>query len=317
MRLHQDPTSFQTILLTQSERTGIRADILEKDYYVTLMLEELSRKQLVIPAYFKGGTALYKALGSIRRFSEDIDLTVVLDVGMSNTQKKKRLEAASKGFQCLKRNREDGATIEYPGSITTTYDYHSIVSFDKDDTLQRFERIKIEATSFTVSEPHRPTTIEAILLSFATREERQVLASVFEVEPFSITTVTLERIFIDKVFAVEFYFSRGKFFDTAKHLYDLVVLLKDKRIQAVTTNHEELDTLISLKRKEEKARKDSDLSARKIGDFSYLYRLDADEIMQREFARMQKVYLFDNQYQLDVDDLLRGIQEIKRIFADW
>jgi predicted nucleotidyltransferase component of viral defense system len=41
----------------------------EKDYYVTLLLSELSTKQSCLPAYFKGGTALYKALGQMKRFS--------------------------------------------------------------------------------------------------------------------------------------------------------------------------------------------------------------------------------------------------------
>lgn len=30
-----------------------------------------------LPAYFKGGTALYKALKTTNRFSEDIDFSVV------------------------------------------------------------------------------------------------------------------------------------------------------------------------------------------------------------------------------------------------
>ncbi|MDD3926796.1 MAG: nucleotidyl transferase AbiEii/AbiGii toxin family protein [bacterium] len=91
MKLHSDSSALETLLLDISSRTGIRADIIEKDYYVTLILKELADKQKDIPAYFKGGTALYKALGSIRRFSEDIDLTVSV-TDCSNSQAKKRLE---------------------------------------------------------------------------------------------------------------------------------------------------------------------------------------------------------------------------------
>jgi predicted nucleotidyltransferase component of viral defense system len=76
LRLHDDRAAFVGILANVSGRTGMRQDILEKDYYVTLLLEELAGRQGELPAFFKGGTALYKALGSIRRFSEDIDLTV-------------------------------------------------------------------------------------------------------------------------------------------------------------------------------------------------------------------------------------------------
>ena len=58
------------VLLEQiHERTGYRTDVLEKDYYVVLMLRELAEKQKAgLPAYFKGGTALYKALKTTNRF---------------------------------------------------------------------------------------------------------------------------------------------------------------------------------------------------------------------------------------------------------
>ena len=79
MKLHKDKYAFLTLIHKIHDRSRIREDILEKDYYVTLLLKELSEKQEQLPAYFKGGTALYKALKSIRRFSEDIDLTV--DIG--------------------------------------------------------------------------------------------------------------------------------------------------------------------------------------------------------------------------------------------
>lgn len=76
MKLHMDRFSFLNIIGLVHEVSGIREDILEKDYYVKLLLKEISDKQKTLPAYFKGGTALYKAQKSIRRFSEDIDLTV-------------------------------------------------------------------------------------------------------------------------------------------------------------------------------------------------------------------------------------------------
>lgn len=79
MKLHRDKFSFLNIIGLIHGVTGIREDILEKDYYVTLLLRELSEKQETLPAYFKGGTALYKAQKSIRRFSEDIDLTICID----------------------------------------------------------------------------------------------------------------------------------------------------------------------------------------------------------------------------------------------
>ena len=67
MKLHVDRETFSVLLDSVSEQTGIRADILEKDYYLTLLLCELAEKQANLPAYFKGGTALYKAIGSMKQ----------------------------------------------------------------------------------------------------------------------------------------------------------------------------------------------------------------------------------------------------------
>ena len=38
----------------------------------------------------------------------------------------------------------------------------------------------------------------------------------FEVMPFTIKTIRLERIFADKIFAAEFYYEREMYFDVAK-----------------------------------------------------------------------------------------------------
>ena len=58
MKLHEDKYSFLDIIGHIRETSGIREDIIEKDYYVTLLLKELAEKQKQLPAYFKGGTAL-------------------------------------------------------------------------------------------------------------------------------------------------------------------------------------------------------------------------------------------------------------------
>ena len=77
MKLHLDSDAFRVLIEQVSENTGYRQDVIEKDYYVSMLLQELAQFQREgLPAYFKGGTALYKALHSVRRFSEDVDLSV-------------------------------------------------------------------------------------------------------------------------------------------------------------------------------------------------------------------------------------------------
>ena len=101
MNLHLDKDAFRVLIESIHEQTGYRSDVLEKDYYVVLMLKELSEKQANgLLAYFKGGTALYKALKTTNRFSEDIDLSVDTR-GLSRSQNDKRLEQATKKYASL------------------------------------------------------------------------------------------------------------------------------------------------------------------------------------------------------------------------
>jgi predicted nucleotidyltransferase component of viral defense system len=315
MKLHLDEPAFETLLLYVTGRTGIRADIIEKDYYVTLLLSELAGKQKEVPAYFKGGTALYKALGSIRRFSEDIDLTVAVD-NCSNSQAKKRLDKAANGYLSLPRDSEDPENENRKGSITSIYHYQSVVDVDIDDTLQRFGRVKIEATSFTVSEPFEPMVIAPLIYEQATEEQKQILVSVFDVCSFSIITIKLERIFIDKVFAAEFYYQRQEYFDVAKHLYDIAVLLQQERIQAMLNNPKLLLQTISYKRNEEHNRIGSDLANKPFVEFIYLLQAIDNEDFKREFIKMQNIYVFNSNDFISLDEVYKSLATLNSVLMN-
>ena len=92
MLLHLNKFEFENFIEIIKDREDIDKDIIEKDYYVCLVLKELSKKQEELKAYFKGGTAVYKILDTMNRFSEDIDLTVKFLPEESNTRNKKRLK---------------------------------------------------------------------------------------------------------------------------------------------------------------------------------------------------------------------------------
>ena len=95
MKLHLNKELFRDMIDTLNTKTGIAIDIIEKDYYVCLILEELSKRQNEIKAYFKGGTAVYKILENMNRFSEDIDLTVEVVKEDSNNSNKTRLKKSA------------------------------------------------------------------------------------------------------------------------------------------------------------------------------------------------------------------------------
>lgn len=291
MKLHQDRDTFEALLSDVSRRTGIRSDIVEKDYYLTLLLWELAKRQGTLPAYFKGGTALYKAIGRMKRFSEDIDLTVEIH-DCSKSQGKKRLEDAANGYHTLSRTSDKARESNQRGSITSVYEYNPVTTVDADDALQRFGFVKVEATSFTISEPFESLEISPLLYSEATSEQRQVLDANYEVKPFAINTIKLERIFADKILAAEFYYQRHMLFDIAKHLYDLTTMMEQDRIQSLLSSPDELVKMLAYKRKEERERISSDLAEKPFSDFNLFQAVGVDTELTAAFIRMQDIYVF-------------------------
>lgn len=308
MNLHFDKDAFAVLINSIHDRTGYRTDVLEKDYYVVLILEELANKQLDgLPAYFKGGTALYKSLKTTNRFSEDIDLSVETR-GCSATQNKKRLEQATKKYSSLQRLKEEGKTNK--SEVITVYSYDPITIIDADDELQRFGKVKIEATSFTISEPVFDLEITPMIYDLANQNEKSILEATYGVHPFSIKTITLERIFVDKLFAAESYVEKSddphRAFEAAKHIYDLAVLYNNPTIQAFMHDSEKMDYLITIRLKEELDRLDG-IPGRMPKDFKFFNTVENNNNVQTAYDTMQKQYVFKEEDRIEYNDAVEKL----------
>ncbi|MDD2190434.1 MAG: nucleotidyl transferase AbiEii/AbiGii toxin family protein [Eubacteriales bacterium] len=312
MKLHKDKDAFQALLSVIAEKSGIREDIIEKDYYLTLLLSELASWQAELPAYFKGGTALYKAIGSLKRFSEDIDLTVEVQ-DCSKSQGKKRLETAANGYASLSRTSDKAREINAKGSITSVYEYQPVTKIDVDDALQRFGYVKVEATSFTISEPVESLMVLPLLYSEATTEQQSILHDSYDVFSFEVKTIKMERIFADKILAAEFYYQRQMLFDVAKHLYDLTLLMNTKRIAALLARQDELLKMLEYKRREEQHRIGSDLAEKPFDEFQLFKALENDTKLQATFAEMQRVYVFNDTDIIPYAEVIRQMSKLYEV----
>ena len=302
MNLHLDKDAFKALLDKIHERTSYRTDVLEKDYYVVLILKELSQMQKEgLPAYFKGGTALYKALKTTNRFSEDIDLSVD-SRDCSRTQNDKRLEKATKKYTSLTRDVESGRTNR--SEVISVYSYNPITSYDMNDSLQRFGKLKIEATSFTISEPVETLDVSPMIYDLGTAEEKHILESDYNVKSFTVQTITLERIFVDKLFAAEAYVrdsnKDSRAFEAAKHIYDLAVMETHPKIISLINNEEQMGKLISIRLEEEQSRLDGIPG---VLPTDFIFFAEA-----KENTKVQKAYeIMQNQYVMRDDDRINFV----------
>lgn len=311
MNLHLNKKMFAEIIDTINVRTGIAVDIIEKDYYVCLILSDIARRQDKLKAYFKGGTAIYKILDEMNRFSEDIDLTVKMIEKESKTSNKNRLKQSALGYNLegLELIREE--TMDNKGSVTGTYRYDSAFIIDK-IPLHRAGKIQVESTSFTVSEPTEKYVIAPLLYKLATEQERKILKEKFEIKEFEIEIIKLERMFVDKLFAVEFYYIRKMYMDTVKHLYDITNLYKEPKIKKFLNDTEEVKKLVDYKRKEEMVRKGGIDANLKIKDFTY-FKQDFSEELLKEFENMQNKYVLNSKYKLGIEEVKDTLKEISNI----
>ena len=67
----------QILVITQvANKTGLPVQAIEKDLWVTTMLQVVFALPLAEHLIFKGGTSLSKVWNVIQRFSEDIDIAL-------------------------------------------------------------------------------------------------------------------------------------------------------------------------------------------------------------------------------------------------
>lgn len=311
MKLHLNKELFRDMIDTLNTKTGIAIDIIEKDYYVCLILEELSKRQNEIKAYFKGGTAVYKILENMNRFSEDIDLTVKVLPEESNTRNKKRLKESALGYKLdgLELIKEE--CIDNKGSVTGMYKYNSVYS-DSEIALQRAGKIQVESTSFTVSEPIEKYYIEPLIYKLASDDEKKILEEKFDISKIEIEIIKLERMFIDKLFAAEFYYTRNMYMDVSKHLYDISILFNNDKIKKLLESKEELSNLIEYKRQEEKVRIGGIDENIQIKDFNY-FKLEFSKELIKEFENMQNKYVLNDKYKVNIDEVKNILKQIYNI----
>lgn len=315
MFLHEDKKSFEYILKDVSGRSGISPAILEKDYYVTFILEQLAQKQKQgNKAYFKGGTALYKNLKTVGRFSEDIDVSVNTE-GLSRTQNDKRLSDVTKKYEGLKRIIDEGFTNRQ--SVLSVYAYEPIYNPGY-DILDRFGKIKIEADSFTISEPTESIEVSSLLYDFADKREKEILDTHFQSTPFQIESISLERMFVDKLFAAETYTNKlesdNRGLEASKHLYDIAVMSQLPRIQRFLSDETELGRIIGIRFNEETTRLGG-IGGTQPKDFRLFDNVKRNNKLNEEFKKMEEIYVIFDKYKFSFETVNERLDKLHGILS--
>ena len=216
--LHKHKEEFINAVNLASEYFHILPVIVEKDYYVTMILRELAERQGFV--VFKGGTSLSKCHKAIKRFSEDIDITI--DSRLSQGQMKKLKEVikdiANELDLVIPNINETRSRRSYNRYIL---EYQSVL-YEPDDTVQN--AVLMETSFAEVSFPTVILPVHSYIGDMMIEEAPEEIKN-FRLDPFEMKVQGLDRTLVDKVFAICDYYLQNKVKKHSRHIYDIYKLL--------------------------------------------------------------------------------------------
>lgn len=218
MILHKNKESFIQALAETAAYFNIAAALVEKDYFVTLILREINQRAPGL--LFKGGTSLSKCYKIIDRFSEDIDLT--LDEEHFTQGQRRNLKyiitdvCKERGLILLNeeetrsRRAYNSYNIEYPINFPSTAVNPHLL---------------IETVFIQKSYPDEIKTVNSLIGEWLQVTNNVAAIEKYEMFPFEIRVQALERTLVDKVFAICDYMERNITVRQSRHIYDIARLL--------------------------------------------------------------------------------------------
>ncbi len=212
MYLHDDAALFEEALLGTAAEFSMSEEFVAKDYWAMMILAEVMKRNETL--VFKGGTCLSKCYGAISRFSEDVDLGIPY-------------EHATEGMRkAIKRTVVDSADalgIE----ISNLSETRSRREYNRYDiALGGMARsLILETAVMTPALPYNIRPVQSFTGAFVEARDAS-LAKELGLLSFDVRANSLERTFVDKVFAICDYYMSGDIpARQSRHIYDLHKLL--------------------------------------------------------------------------------------------
>jgi predicted nucleotidyltransferase component of viral defense system len=247
MRLHENPELFSDAIQAASEFKGIREVYIEKDYWVTLALHGIFHSEYKDVAVFKGGTALSKCHGLIKRFSEDVDIVVIQEEGESGNQLSNKIRAISKYVaDILPEKNVKGITSKHGNFRKTAHEFDKAFGGEYGQVRQD---IILEISSLGNYEPHTDETVSSYIAEMMLDQGQDEVIDEYDLAPFTVQVLSKSRTLCEKIMSlVRFSRSENPYEDLAnkiRHIYDIHALINDPDTKAFFES-DEFDTMINI-----------------------------------------------------------------------
>lgn len=260
------------VLQQASARLGLPPQAIEKDLWVTTILQIVFTLPFSDKLIFKGGTSLSKVWHQIERFSEDIDLAVDRSLfGMEGDLTKKQIKklrkvsslfvseafcpALQKGIEqyglsalCSIESQPDGeGDNTYPEPRKIFVKYQSVCA---DPIEYLFPVVMLEIGARSLLEPNQQTNIRSMVEELFPTIQTTLVDS-------QVATALASKTFLEKAFLLHELFSvegRGENAERkSRHLYDLSRMMdkefaldaiKDDELWESIRHHREIFTSV-------------------------------------------------------------------------
>ncbi|MBP1616580.1 MAG: nucleotidyl transferase AbiEii/AbiGii toxin family protein [Bacteroidetes bacterium] len=240
-------------------RIGIPAQAVEKDLWVTAVLQMVFSLPFADRLVFKGGTSLSKVWRVINRFSEDIDLAIDRELfEMSGNLTIKQIKTLRKNSSLFVKTefcnalREKISSLGLPAFCTAesepdgdgdkTYPEPRKISVKYktlfDDIPYLLPEVTLEVGARSLFEPTAKHKVKSLL-----SETVPINTDVADVE---IITSVPEKTFLEKAFLLHEIFTAGGSMEAnrkSRHLYDLERMMDEDFAVAAVANHELWDAI--------------------------------------------------------------------------
>lgn len=294
MKLHKYDAEFGNAIEKTSKYFRIGPSLIEKDYFVTLVLEEINKR--VPGLLFKGGTSLSKCFKIIDRFSEDIDLTLDNEhftIGQRRKVKYTIIDICDElGLSLLNvdetrsRREYNNYVINYPIKYSSKY-------------LTQY--LRVEMVFIQKAYPSEIKKVDSIIGEYLRATNNVEIIDKYEMYPFDIQVQSLERTLIDKVFAICDYMERNITSGNSRHIYDIYKILPKVKLD------ENLKELVNEVRKDRKVNKNCISAQDGISVTSILRKIIDTQYFKKDYEENTENLL--SKY-VDYEDAIRGIEKI-------
>ena len=240
MRLHEDRDIFASLIEETAQFMNLREVYVEKDYWVTKALKNLSNSIYANKIVFKGGTSLSKAYKLIERFSEDIDLAL-FPIREGDSVRKKLLrgieKTATKGLLYQKDDERESKGSKFR---RTVHRYPKVVVGS--EFGQASSELLIEINAFANPSPYEICQLDSLIAETLIKNEGKNFITQYELEPFPMNILSVKRTLVEKIFRLikESYDSDpvGRLSMSIRHLYDICLLLKHDKYRFFIESYE-------------------------------------------------------------------------------